>query len=302
MPVAGSPAPFAPELRPAAAAPTDGCTPGSVREFCLTLLESGDLASKLRPPRRDNGAALGDDEPGPAVSLDRPARTGRLRLTSGAPPLPGVTRLSDPAARRLTLERFAHHELMAVELFAWALVTWPGMPPPLRRGLLGLLEDEQRHLRLYLERLDQLGSELGETPLSGYLWRSVPAIRASQHGPIAFLCAMGLTFEQANLDFARLYATALERAGDAASAAVVDRVHRDEIGHVRLALEWLRRLKPPGSSDLAAYRDMVPFPLGPSRAKGREFDARSRREAGLDDEFIEHVRLARPYGRPPRPA
>ena len=50
-------------------------------------------------------------------------------------PRPGALRSAE--ARSVCLARFAHHELMAVELLAWALLRWPEMPAGLRRGLLG---------------------------------------------------------------------------------------------------------------------------------------------------------------------
>jgi uncharacterized ferritin-like protein (DUF455 family) len=111
---------------------------------------------------------------------------------------------------------------------------------------------------------------------------------------------MGLTLEQANLDFSGLYAEAFRRAGDAASADVCERVQRDEVRHVRLAARWLRELSPPGASDADAYRTCVPFPFGANRAKGRRFDAEARRRAGLSEAFIEQVRHAR--SRPGRSA
>ena len=105
---------------------------------------------------------------------------------------------------------------------------------------------------------------------------------------------MGLTLEQGNLDFAPLYRDAFREAGDAESASVCERVHRDEIGHVRFAAHWLRELATDGASDVALYERAVPFPLCAARAKGRRFNAAARREAGLSAEFIDHVRAARP--------
>jgi uncharacterized ferritin-like protein (DUF455 family) len=266
----------------------------TVREYCLAILESGDLATKLLPPRTSDGKPLDDTEPGPAVRIDQPERDATLTMRSGASSLPKLTAMREVSARTVCMERFAHHELMAVELFAWALVTFPEAPPALRRSILGVIADEQRHLSMYLERLEDFGSGLGQTKLSDYLWKHAPAIRDASDGLLAFLCAMGLTFEQANLDFTALYGDAFRDAGDDPSAAIVDRIHRDEIGHVRVANEWMRRLKDPSLSDADAYRQAVPFPLGPSRAKGRQFDIEARRAAGLDEQLIELVRTARP--------
>jgi len=263
----------------------------TLRAHCRTILENGALEAKLATP--DGGAARLDDRVrGESVDLARPARDPGLTLSEESSPLPRPGALGDAAARADCLARFAHHELMAVELFAWALLRWPALDGALRRDLARVIDEEQRHCRLYLDRLAAHGSSLGEHRLSGYFWRQLPAIRASQAGPAAFLAAMGLTLEQANLDFTLLYRDAFQEAGDPESAAVCQRVHDDEVRHVRLAAEWLRRLRPQGD-DLERYRACVPYPLGTARAKGRRFDAAARRRAGLDDALIEAVRTAR---------
>jgi uncharacterized ferritin-like protein (DUF455 family) len=215
-------------------------------------------------------------------------------MGGGAAPLPRPGELQEPEARVRCLARFAHHELMAAELFAWALLRWPELPGALRQGLLAALADEQRHATLYLERLRAHGASLLDlAPHSDYFWRQVPAIAASPHGVQAFLAAMGLTLEQANLDFALLYRDAFRSAGDEPSAAALQQVHDEEIGHVALAAHWLRELDGGGRSLASIYLETVPFPLSPARAKARRFELGARRRAGLDEEFIELVRAAR---------
>jgi uncharacterized ferritin-like protein (DUF455 family) len=270
----------------------------SVRHFCHRVLSSGALEDKLAPPLNAAGTVL-DDPPGPALIVDQPVRDPGLTLHEGAERLPLPGALDDPAARAQCLARFANHELMAVELFAWALLRWPALPHALRRAWLAVLAEEQVHCRLYLARLAAHGSRIEDHSLSGYFWRQAPAIAASPHGPKAFLCAMGLTLEQANLDFSLTYRDAFRDAGDEESARVCQRVHDDEVQHVRLAATWLERLSPesddPGSPrrDIDLYLEAVPFPMSPARAKGRRFDVPARRRAGLSDAFIEQVRTSR---------
>jgi uncharacterized ferritin-like protein (DUF455 family) len=267
--------------------------PLDIPEFCRSVLLEGGLPDKLRPPRGSDGELLPDPAGAEPVSIGRPARAPELAASQDAGPLPHPRELADPAARAACLARFAHHELQAVELFAWALLRWPELPRELRRGWLGVLEDEQRHCRLYLERLHALGSSPGEHPVSDYFWRQVPAIEASPHGPRAFLAALGLTLEQANLDFAARYRDAFHAVGDSESARVCALVHADEIGHVRLAARWLCELDGRGRSDLDCYEEAVPFPLSAARAKGRPFDRRARQAAGLSEELIDHVERSR---------
>ncbi len=267
----------------------------SIQDFCLRVLTCGDLETKLAAPRDHDEGAL-RDAPGAPVLIDGPARNAGLRMSGGAERLPRPNALADPAARSDCLARFAHHELMAVELFAWALLRWPEAPAELRRGLLGALADEQRHCRLYLARLGDHGGAFLGREHSDYFWRQAPAIAASPAGLRAFLAAMGLTLEQANLDFTLTYRDGFRAAGDEASARVCQSVHDDEIRHVALAARWLPRLAEQSgtsSQPVAAYEEAVPFPLAASRAKGRRFDVASRRAAGLTDALIEHVRSAR---------
>jgi uncharacterized ferritin-like protein (DUF455 family) len=262
----------------------------SVHLFCRSVLESGSLEAKLRPPLAAGGGPLSDHVPGPALRLDEPARVPELRPHRVVEPLPPRGKVATVGEQVACLRRFAHHELMAVELFAWALITWPQMPRALRGGMLAALADEQRHLRLYLDRLAAHGAVLGNAPLSDYLWRHAAAIRDHPAGPAAFLAAMGLTFEQANLDFTLAYRDGFRAGGDEESAAVLAQVHHEEIGHVRLAWTWLRRLGGRGREPVALYEQSVPFPLGARRAKAHPFDHVSRRQAGLPEALIEHVR------------
>lgn len=260
----------------------------SLHDHCRAILESPDLASKLAVPDEPLW-----DTPGPARGPDAPARTPELALVGGADPLPRPGELGDAAARARCLARFAHHELMAVELFAWALLRWPSLPGELRRGWLGILRDEQRHCRMYLGRLADHGSSLSEHRLSGYFWRHARTIACAPDPPRAFLAAMGLTLEQANLDFSLVYRDAFRAAGDERSARVCQEVHDDEIGHVRFARDWLLRLSPGAEGDAEVYECVVPFPFSAARAKGRRFDAAARRRAGFSEAFVEHVRDAR---------
>lgn len=265
----------------------------TVREFCRRILESGDLEAKLAPAVGPSGEALSDEPAGPPLSFDRPARDPELEMHAGAASLPRPGELNSREARARCLARFANHELMAVEFFAWALLRWPDLPTELRRAFVAVLAEEQLHCRLYLGRLRALGSALSDHHLSDYFWKHASAIAASPHGPRAFLCAMGLTFEQANLDFTLIYRDGFRSAGDEESAQVCQRIHDDEVGHVRMAARWLLELAPDGQGEIEAYREAVPYPLAAARAKGRRFDEAARRRAGLSGEFIAFVRGAR---------
>ncbi len=122
-----------------------------IRAHCARILTSADLPAKLAPPGRDEGREeTGTHE---VSAPERPARGPGLEMASGAVSLPRPGELRSPKARALALARFAHHELQAVELFAWAILRWPEVPEGLMSVWLAVLGDEQRHARLFLVRV-----------------------------------------------------------------------------------------------------------------------------------------------------
>ena len=258
-----------------------------IRDYGAALLEATTLEGKLAPPPHD----LTDDVPGEPVRVDAPGRPPQLAIVPGGrAKVPSVRGLVDPAQRRRILHAFANHELQATEAFAWALLAFPDAPPAFRRGCVAILADEQRHCALYIARLLAHGGHFGEQPVSGHFWRKLPRVRTA----IEFVCTFGLTFENANLDFALEHARAARAAGDEATAAVLEQVHRDEVRHVAFAWQWLARWKEPGQSMWDAYRAAVAPPHGPSRARGAPFDPPSRVAAGFEPDFIERLAATRP--------
>lgn len=265
----------------------------SARDYAYAIVTSETLAGKLVPPPE----ALVLTDGGPALRLAAPGRPANLGIVEGrsakVPPLAGMR---DPSQRARILHALANHELQAIELFAWAVLAFPDAPIAFRRGLVAILADEQRHLGLYAERLVAHGIAFGDLPVTGHFWNKLDHLAT----PLSFVCAMGLTFENANLDFAGEYAAAARACGDLATADALDRVHEDEIAHVHFGYVWLRRLS---SDDDAwrAYNANVQFPLGPRRARGATFDREARRRAGFDEAFIEGLAASdpkRPSGEP----
>ncbi|HTH49385.1 MAG TPA: DUF455 family protein [Candidatus Limnocylindria bacterium] len=252
-----------------------------LRDFAERVLFATTLEEKLRGPE-----SITDEQPGRAVEAPtmpgRPPELGFKPAGATAGEFPGLHRLEQAGERGRLLHFFANNELLATELMALVLLRFPDAPAAFRRGVLQTLRDEQEHTRLYLARMAACGIRFGEMPVSGYFWRSV----APMESPLDFVAGLSLTFEQANLDYARHFSHSLATVGDADSAALLDRIYRDEIGHVAHGLKWFRRWKQPGASDWEAYCRQLKFPLSPQRAKGVSLNVDGRRVAGLDPGFI----------------
>ena len=253
------------------------------RQFALKVVRSTSLEDKLAPPPEE----LTDAAPGEPLRLEGPGRPPGLEIRK-AERVPSIEGLADPAQRPRILHALANHELQAAELYAWAVLAFADAPADFRRDLLRILDDEQRHTRMYIARLEAAGGRFGDEPVSGYFWNKAEHLRT----PLDFVCAMALVFENANLDHTTDYADAARRAGDAKTAAVIERVHRDEIEHVRFGWTWLQRLKKPEENAWEVWRRHLTWPLRPAKARGRSFHPEGRRAAGIDDATIRQLEAA----------
>ena len=279
------------------------------QDFARAIVTSPDLSTKLAPPPEDLDWELTDGE----VRLEglprAPAREPSMQIVGPRKAkVPNVQGWHDPSQRKKILHALANHELQAAELFAWALLAFPEAPLEFRHGLLGVLQDEQRHTRMYLARLRSSGAEFGDYPVSGHFWHKIGGILSPAH----FVCAMSLTFENANLDHTLESAEAARAGGDERSAVVIEQVRADEMEHVRFGWHWLSRFKRPEQGMWEAYRENLAVPLHAGRATGKSFDAEPRREIGMDEAFIRQLeeahahtgpgghRLDRPGGQPVR--
>ncbi len=281
---------------------TSASEPGeTIEALAERVLFSDSLEEKLSSSILDQETGLSKKRPIVSSKDFVPARPEALRFASvGAarPSLPGRPGLVDEENRGILLHFFANHELLAAELMALALLKFPEAPPGFRQGLAATLREEQRHTRWYLARMRECGVEFGQYPVSPYFWEAVSPMES----PLDYVSRLSLTFEQANLDYAKHYAAILAEAGDAKSASILRRIYEDEIAHVGYGLHWFRQWKNPDESDWNALQRRLPFPLSPSRAKGNRasFNAEGRRAAGFDEDYIRRLALfERSKGRTP---
>lgn len=260
----------------------------TVREFAERVLFGTTLEEKLAPP----SSGIIDEARGKGIETpERPGRPEDLTLQRDGvrAEFPGTRGIEDDAQRGQLLHFFANHELLATELMALVLLKFPEAPDEFRAGILQTLKEEQMHTKLYLKRMADCGVHFGDLPVNGFFWKAV----APMPTPLDYVARLSLTFEQANLDYSRGYAKVFADAGDEATAAILDRIYHDEIGHVHYGLTWFRKWKARSDqTDWKAFTSRLELPLSAARAKGGfAFNEEGRREAGLDEEFIRELRV-----------
>ena len=165
----------------------------------------------------------------------RPARPERPELRP-----PGEMpkrRIKGEAGRVALLHALAHIELNAIDL-AWDMIARfdrPDLPAAFIADWLKVAEEEALHHRFLAERLATFGAAYGDLPAHDGLWQ---AAEATADDLLARLAVVPLVLEARGLDVTPAMIERLKGAGDPESAAVLEIIYRDEIGHVAIGKRW----------------------------------------------------------------
>jgi uncharacterized ferritin-like protein (DUF455 family) len=255
-----------------------------LRAWATRILSADTLDEKLFDP-----GVLTDHCPGAPLLWKEPSRPPGMEFKrhTHKEKLPTFHEHRSQDKRAICLHRFAGHELLAVEIMAYALLAFPEASKHFRRGVANTLREEQGHVRLYVERLRELGVQFGDLPLYRHFWAYVPFLTS----PLRYVSVMSLTFEMANLDFAPLYGQSFARCGDEKSAQLMQTILEDEIAHVSFGWQWLRKLKAESDDSWQVWRENTPELLTLNRARGFTFFEDHRKAAGIPEDWLKKLKI-----------
>lgn len=250
------------------------------------------------------GSAAPEEKLRRSAKVARAWQSGALRAVGSAPPPARPARPVRPelrpprdmprrraggsqAGRIALLHALAHIELNAVDL-AWDLIarfTGEDLPTAFYDDWVAVAAEEATHFGLVAGRLTALGAAYGDLPAHDGLWE---AAQETAHDLLARLAVAPLVLEARGLDVTPGMIARLDRLGDAESAAVLQVIYRDEIGHVAAGCRWFawlcaRRGLPP----VATYRELLRRHFRGGLKP--PFNHAARSAAGLDAAFYEPV-------------
>jgi len=210
----------------------------SLRARCLAALAIDDVDQKLAAVAvlTHEAGVVEPDE----VLPEPPALPGR-------PPHPVLVSPRELAQRSLgntegraaLLHALAHIEFNAVNLALDVIWRFSGMPEAFYRDWLKVAVEEAYHFRLLRARLRELGFAYGDFPAHNGLWEMAEKTRGDV---LARLALVPRTLEARGLDASPPIRAKLAAAKDDQSAAILDIILRDEIGHVAIGNRWYRHL------------------------------------------------------------
>ncbi|MGM0561539.1 MAG: ferritin-like domain-containing protein [Pseudomonadota bacterium] len=177
---------------------------------------------------------------GHAIPPQRPARPDSPVLR---PPRDVPRRKIGPGSegRAALLHALAHIELNAVDL-AWDIIarfTDQELPHTFYDDWDRIADEEAKHFLLLAARLEELGSYYGALPAHDGLWQ---ASEATSGDLLARLAIVPMVLEARGLDVTPEMIRKLKAAEDEASAAILETIYEEEIGHVAVGRKWFEWL------------------------------------------------------------
>lgn len=176
-------------------------------------------------------------------------------LVLAAPTKVAKRALGTDRGRAAFVHALAHIEWNAINLALDAVWRFGGLPIAYYEDWLRVAAEEAEHFCMLRRRLAALGSEYGLLPAHAGLWEMAEATRDDV---LARMALVPRVLEARGLDVTPALIARLRRAGDEETAAVLEVILRDEIGHVRVGSRWFHHLCRERSLDPAAtFADLV---------------------------------------------
>jgi uncharacterized ferritin-like protein (DUF455 family) len=187
------------------------------------------------------------------AELAEPGRPLRPELVAPAELV--QRKLGTPEGHAALVHAIAHIEFNAINLALDAAWRFQHMPDAFVSDWLRVAQEEAGHFRLLRGRLRAIGFDYGDFPAHNGLW---DAAYRTRHDVLVRMALVPRILEARGLDVTPGIRNRLKEIGDKDSAAVLDIIYRDEIGHVEIGNYWFTSLcDQRGLEPLATFRALL---------------------------------------------
>jgi len=217
---------------------------------------------------------------------DVPARPENPVLVP--PHLVKKRRLGSEKGRIALLHAVAHIEFNAIDLAADMIVRF-SLDARIRMNdrksfildWTKVCQEEAKHFSIVRTQLKNLGSDYGALPAHGGLWA---AAVHTQHDIAARLAIAPMVLEARGLDVTPNMIEKLIQVGDHDSAAILQVIYDDEIGHVRIGTDWFQYIASQNNENPKTYFRRLVREFFKGRVKP-PFNIPARSLAGLEKDY-----------------
>lgn len=256
----------------------------TLAEWALRVLTAHEPADKVRL----TALAVAEWQQGgmPTGSADLPSRPARPLRPELVAPGKVTRRAGGKAGQFALLHAIAHIELNAIDL-AWdvaARFDGENMPNSFFDQWVSVASDEAKHFQLLSDRLQTMGGSYGDLPAHDGLWG---AAEDTSGDLLERLAIVPMVLEARGLDVTPAMIKRFKNLGDLESAAVLNTIYTDEIGHVAIGVRWFEYLceRRNAGNPQAVFNEIVARKFTGSLKPPFNFDARSA--AGMDPSYLE---------------
>jgi uncharacterized ferritin-like protein (DUF455 family) len=183
---------------------------------------------------------LGDvevDARSPILAIDDPGRPARPLLVD--PRNLKRRSVASVGGRIILLHAFAHIEFNAINIALDAAYRFRDLPRQYTGDWLRVAREEACHFQLLDQALVERNSYYGAFPAHRGLWDMVCKTR---HDALLRMALVPRVMEARGLDVTPAMIDKFQQVGDAAAVAILKRIYRDEIEHVRIGNFWYQTL------------------------------------------------------------
>jgi len=175
------------------------------------------------------------------------------------------------------LHAFAHIEFNAINIALDAVYRFRQMPTQYVDDWLRVASEEALHFQLLEQTLRERGSQYGAYPAHRGLWDMVCKTR---HDALHRMALVPRVMEARGLDVTPMMIIKFAQVDDAAAVAILERIYRDEIDHVRIGNHWYQKLcDQQGVDAQSTFRTLIDRYMG-GKLRG-PFNWPARLEAGF---------------------
>lgn len=175
------------------------------------------------------------DEASEPAPIGAPGRPPRPLLV---PPRELVQRkLTTPEGRAALIHAIAHIEFNAINLALDAVYRFRGLPSEYYGDWLQVAAEEADHFELLRDRLAALGHAYGDFPAHNGLWEMA---EDTAHDHLVRMALVPRVLEARGLDVTPGMLERLRGVGDVETVAVLERILREEVGHVAIGSRWFK--------------------------------------------------------------
>jgi len=217
------------------------------------------------------------------------ARPGRPLKPELVPPRNLQRRkLTTTEGHAALIHSLCHIEFNAINLALDAVYRFRDLPDDYYHDWLKVTAEEACHFGLLRDHLKTLGYDYGDFPAHNGLWE---AAVDTAHDPLVRMALVPRVLEARGLDVTPGIIEKLRSIGDNAAVAILEIIHRDEIGHVAIGSHWFKFLCQQRSLPMeATFVDLIKTYMHGGVRKPIAHD--TRRQAGFTEAELDYLENA----------